>query len=301
MPARQQRLCTAAHGKANSHAIPAPTRTNLDDNLRPKMPAMLSRTQPANTYAATEDRLFGADYDLPPAPVRRRYLILSSPRSGSTMLCSALIASGHAGYPMEYLSPQNIARYRAVRGHWSATESLLDFEKRRTSRSGCFGMKLHASQYVAVFGAQVGNDRAGGKFLRGFDRFIVCHRRGKVEQAVSNILANERKVWNYDGADELRFAERHFRPLDTELISTEIARMAGEERFWRETVEKLALPALDIAYEDLAADAPATLARAFAFLGLPAPAASVRPTTRRLADEANARLKAGYLAAIGAV
>jgi LPS sulfotransferase NodH len=265
------------------------------------MPAMLPRTQPTNTFAATEDRLFGVAYDLPPVPVRRRYLILSSPRSGSTMLCSALIASGHAGYPMEYLSPQNIARYRAVRGHWSAAESQLDFEKRRTSRNGCFGMKLHANQHVAVFGPQVGEDRAGVKFLRGFDRFILCHRRGKVEQAVSNILANERKVWNYDGTDELRFADRHFRPLDTELISTEIARMAGEERFWREAVEKLGLPALDIAYEDLSADAPATLARAFAFLGLPPPEASARPTTRRLANEANARLKAGYLAAIGVV
>jgi hypothetical protein len=30
------------------------------------------------------------------------------------------------------------------------------------------------------------------------------------------------------------------------------------------------------------------------------PDASVRPTTRRLADETNAALKAGYLAAIGA-
>ena len=49
-----------------------------------------------------------------------------------------------------------------------------------------------------------------------------------------------------------------------------------------------------------ASDEPGTLARAFAFLGLPAPDGTVRPTTRRLADETNAALKAGYLAAIGA-
>jgi LPS sulfotransferase NodH len=250
--------------------------------------------------AAGEDRLFGAAYDLPPTPVRRRYVVLSSPRSGSTMLCSALIASGLAGYPMEYLSPRNIARYREVRRHWSVAESMSDFERRRTSGNGCFGIKLHANQYVAVFGPQIGGDRAGVKFLRGFDRFILCHRRGKVEQAISNILANERQVWNYDGAGKPAFAARGFQPRDVELISTEIARSAGEERFWREAVEKLGLPAIEIAYEDLASDEPGTLARAFAFLGLPAPDGSVRPTTRRLADETHAALKAGYLAAIGA-
>jgi LPS sulfotransferase NodH len=256
--------------------------------------------QPASVFANSKDRLFSSAYDLPPVAVRRRYAVLSSPRSGSTMLCSALIASGHAGYPMEYLNARNIACYREVRGHWSVTESMRDFERRRTSGNGCFGMKLHASQYVAVFGTQMSEDQPGIKFLRGFDRFILCHRRGKVEQAISRILANERQLWTYEGTGDPAFAERRFQPDDVDRISTEMARLADEERFWREIVEKLGLVAIDVAYEDLANDESTTLARAFSFLGLPTPDASVRPTTRRLADKTNADLKAGYLSAIGA-
>jgi LPS sulfotransferase NodH len=258
-------------------------------------------TLPAGVFANSKDRLFSSAYDLPSVAVRRRYAVLSSPRSGSTMLCSALIASGQAGYPIEYLNARNIACYREVRGHWSATESMRDFEQRRTSGNGVFGMKLHASQYAAVFGTQMSEDQPGIKFLRGFDRFILCHRRGKVEQAISRILANERQLWTYEGTGDPAFAERRFQPDDVDRISTEMARLADEERFWREIVEKLGLVAIDIAYEDLANDESATLARAFSFLGLPAPDASVRSTTRRLADQTNADLKAGYLAAIGAV
>jgi LPS sulfotransferase NodH len=257
-------------------------------------------TLPAGVFANSKDRLFSSAYDLPSVAVRRRYAVLSSPRSGSTMLCSALIASGQAGYPIEYLNARNIACYREVRGHWSATESMRDFERRRTSGNGVFGMKLHASQYVAAFGTQIGEDQPGIKFLRGFDRFILCHRRGKVEQAISRILANERQVWTYEGIGEPAFAERRFQAGDVDLISAEIARLTDEERFWREIAEKLDLVAMDVAYEDLANAESATLALAFAFLGLPAPATSVRPTTRRLTDKTNADMKAGYLSAIGA-
>ena len=57
--------------------------------------------------------MFGAfkpELDLPRTPVTFTYLILSQPRTGSTMITSALQASGHAGVPVEYFNHEHLRR-----------------------------------------------------------------------------------------------------------------------------------------------------------------------------------------------
>src|SRR5262245_26012767 len=51
-------------------------------------------------------------HDLPPAPKRMSYLICSSSRTGSNLLCAALWTTQMAGRPFEYLHPAAIAAYR---------------------------------------------------------------------------------------------------------------------------------------------------------------------------------------------
>ena len=45
---------------------------------------------------------FSTEMDLPKTEVKFTYLILSQPRTGSTMITSALLSSGLAGVPVEY-------------------------------------------------------------------------------------------------------------------------------------------------------------------------------------------------------
>ena len=248
---------------------------------------------------ADDDHRQASRHDLPPTIVKHRYAVLSVPRSGSTMLCSALWETGLAGRPEEYFQRRPRAQYKQRPGLWTIDAILEDVQRRRTTSNGVFGLKIHAADYADMFGQDHDNN-AGQRFLSQFDRLVLCFRRRKIDQAISNILAIERRVWTNKGSDRLEFPARLFRPADIEAISLDIARMAGQERFWRETIARTATPAIEVAYEDLAADPNAVIGRVLAFLDLRLPPESVpAPTTRRLADDSNALMKEAYLEAIG--
>ncbi len=217
------------------------------------------------------------------------------------MLCSALSQSGVAGRPDEYLSRSARKLYASRHRMWTPDSMLDDLQWRRTTPNGVFGLKAHAADFVDCFGKD-GIREAGARFLARFDRFVLCWRRSKVDQAISDMLASERKLWTHQGPEPPKTPERFFRPVDVEEISIEIARLAGQERFWRESLARLTQPVMEVAYEDLAATPDATIANVLAFLGVAAPGGmKPRPTTQRLANATNVSLKAAYLAAVGVI
>ena len=100
---------------------------------------------------------------------RRSYVVASTPRTGSTLLCRTLWGTGLVGAPKEYLNPMQLRdwevrlgspwsslRHRALggmslglvtRGRWDhqrIAQHLDRVKQRRTASSGWFGMKLHA-------------------------------------------------------------------------------------------------------------------------------------------------------------
>lgn len=215
------------------------------------------------------------------------------------MLCSALSQSGVAGQPEEFFSLSARQRYAARHRMWTPDTLLDDVQWKRTTPNGVFGIKIHAADFVDMFGKDRIHE-AGASFLGRFDRLVLCWRRSKIDQAISNILATERGLWTHRGPEHPEFPARSFRPADIEDISLEIARMAGQERFWREYVGHHSQAMLEVAYEDLATAPDATVARVLAFLDIRLPEGTrPRPTTQRLANKTNEQLKAAYLAAIG--
>jgi LPS sulfotransferase NodH len=244
--------------------------------------------------------VFDPALDWPRAPVQSRFLVLATARTGSSLVCSMLADSGVAGRPIEYLRPHNIEAYKAVRGYSSPYEILDDLKGRRTTPNGYFGLKLHPQQLMKLFGQ--GLTAEGAAFLRGFSRFVLCSRRGKLDQAISHLLAMERKVWNQtndEGAPD--FPLRQFGPGDTSSISRILMTHVLEDEFWREVIRRLDLPYVEVAYEDLSEDPAGQMARVFEFLGLGVAKADIPPpSTRKLADASNAQLREGFLKAIGA-
>lgn len=245
--------------------------------------------------ALTKQASPGAVHDFPETPVELAYLVLSAPRTGSTMLCSALVASRQAGHPAEYLHEKNIAAYTKGATEWSLAEYLAATIRRRTSPNGRFGLKLHAHQYQRLFGASPG---AGTAFLGRFGRFIRMYRRSKLDAAISDVLANERAVWNISDPTK-RPPERDFRPDDVEKIAMHLARIAAEERFWQDIAARQAAKTIAIAYEDMCADPEGEIARALLHLGVEIDLANIpKPTTVRLSGEGSERIKANFLRAI---
>ena len=96
----------------------------------------------------------GAEYDTPAggpaASSLRCYIVCSTPRSGSSLLCRALASMGIAGTPTEYFNP--------------VTRASLTARSRRTSANGVFGTKLHWEQLEQLRAESLGLGRAEPEF-----------------------------------------------------------------------------------------------------------------------------------------
>ncbi len=147
-------------------------------------------------HSSAEYRLFSPDLDCLRVETRFRYCILSSPRSGSSMLCSALRATKSAGVPLEYLNPDLMTLWvktkRPLRPEIGAY--MTDIERRRTTANGVFGQKLHFNQWAKLL-APAGEAVSLG-FLKSMDKLIFIVRRDKLAQAMSWTFAKQTMIFN---------------------------------------------------------------------------------------------------------
>ncbi len=207
--------------------------------------------------SSINDRLYESEFaldsrfDLPPTQVKNKYVILSTPRSGSTFLCSALHASNVAGVPFEYFHYSLLPKLGHPEIH---TELIMPyFEKLQSSRTtsnGMFGMKFHFLQYQRLFDH---NDH-GIDFLLNFDKFILTYRRDKVLQAISMLLAIENNVWSRNIITEAEKLGRPFKSNDADTITKFVNDLIVQENAWRDITAKIGIIPLEIAYEDLYSD-----------------------------------------------
>lgn len=241
--------------------------------------------------------VFGVENDFPEAKTTMPYILLASPRTGSSMLASGLFASGLAGNPAEYLHPLYREHYARTKGTNDLRTYLSDLARRRTSPNGRFGMKVHVHQFRELFGK---SPEHGVRFLKQFRRFVHIYRRDKVEQAISWMLARQRLVWNVEDASKVP-AERTYRPEDDEVIAKYLQRAVDFDRTWQKLQAAYALqPSIDVAYEDLVANTPAEVARVLRHLDVEtAPDALPLPATVKLAGRGSQEIKQGFLRSIG--
>lgn len=233
-----------------------------------------------------------------------KYLILSSPRTGSTMLAAALNASGLAGRAKEYFHLDTLAQHH----HPEATKQGMfayyaDVVAANTTANDVFGMKLHYNQFHHVFGGKAIGLQSGVSFVKSFDRHVLVYRRDKILQAVSELLATKTDLWNTADSKAAGRAGKEFSEADMPLLTRILGRQLSEEYAWRSLLEDFAIPFHQIAYEDLAADAAGEFAKLVAYLAIPGLDALAPSTeTVKLTDTAaTAAIKQRVLAALGAV
>lgn len=207
------------------------------------------------------------DRDFPgPNAVTRRYAILSSPRSGSTLLSRALYETGKAGDPQEYFNPPllQVERERTGRADLNINQFLRRMEKRRTSPNGVFGIKMHFSQMLAVHGSRKVTP-AMGEFLRKFSGLVWIRRRDRLAQGVSQAIARRTNVWSSEDSRFKKDPDVKIHPVEVlDGLRMVCADDAGWERILR--VEKL--PVLEIWYEDLVERFEPEMRRVIDHLGL---------------------------------
>jgi LPS sulfotransferase NodH len=78
----------------------------------------------------------------------RAYLICTTPRSGSTLLCRYLTATGCAGVPDEYLFEKTLPRFYGKHGVSDFPSYFRALLENETTPNGVFGLKLMSAPDV---------------------------------------------------------------------------------------------------------------------------------------------------------
>jgi LPS sulfotransferase NodH len=203
------------------------------------------------------------------------YLVCATQRSGSTLLCKALSATGVAGRPEEYFEaleatglPAQPRDYLPVLGDELAlpplrhgdplppfAERLEAARRAGTTPNGVFGAKVMWS-YGAPVLAALGSDPGV--------RWVLVRRRDKLRQAISLWRAIQTRQWN---ADDAAGGEAAYSRAAIDALRE---RLAGEEAAWERWLAGRDPLVLD--YDDFASQPGDAVAAVLRHIGVEAPA-----------------------------
>lgn len=265
-----------------------------------------SRSQRAEARARSSEQFkFAEDAsaarDLPFAQCRRRYIVCSLQRTGSSLLCRALTDTGLAGQPLEFLHPRMVKALLERFGRETTTvpEMMQFLERHRCTANGVFGVKVHFDQMERIDK----NEGAAQRYLGRFDVAILVYRRDKLFQAISYERAIQSLYWEADKTDVLERARAWpvtYKPL---AIAKHLVTFIQQEARWHSLLKQCGIPVLLVAYEDLVGDFPGRMQAIAGFIGDPdlAKVQFADPPHQKLSDAINEEWAARFLADIRGV
>ncbi len=242
------------------------------------------------------------------------YIICTSPRSGSTLLCSLLAATGCCGAPGSHFHKPSLtdwlADYSLARSDYDNEEEALAAvfdaaKKRGQAGTEIFGLRLQRDSFAyfiqqlgVVYGPQaVHRDRLRAAFGRIL--FIHLTRQDTLDQAISYLRAQQSGLWHRapDGSELERLAPPAPAVYDAAAIASRMAVLRGANAAWERWFEREGITPLRLSYENLAADPQGALAAILVQLGLDVGAAAgVQAGVARLADTTSREWKARFVA-----
>ena len=220
------------------------------------------------------------------APPTRSYIVASTPRSGSSLLCDGLALTGVLGVPVEYFNP---VHREALAARWGCGSHLSGYLgglcRMRTTPEGVFAAELHWEHALrlreelgrtgAATGAAAGARPTGldldaeifERVLPGL-RYIRIIRQDVDKQAVSFCIAAQTGRWGDIPGQDLGggVAEPIYRFEDVDRCRRWIE---ATELAWDRFFRRNAIAPLEVVYEDFVTDYVATFERIAAFLEVP--------------------------------
>lgn len=217
-------------------------------------------------------------------PHQLAYLLCATPRSGTTMLCDLLAASGQAGSPQSYFRRQDVgARARA----WGLrTENFADEREfnraylravldEGAGETGIFGLRLMwgtVEEVVERFGWLHPAALADELFEEIFGRLVYIHvsRSDKLAQAISLLKAEQSGLWHVaaDGSPRQKTVAQGAAGYDARRIEELMEELVRDDAAWGDFFFKHAINPVKITYEALAACPGTEVGKIFAALGL---------------------------------
>lgn len=230
------------------------------------------------------------------------YMICTTPRSGSTLLCRMLTATGVAGQPASLFYRPDMADWEErlkIRPERAASETarlqaiLQAARLRGRGNTPVFGLRQQWPSFEFLCRClarhQPGSpgDRAHLERAFGPLRFIHLRRADKQAQAVSYLRARQSGLWHVgaDGAELERTAPAQPAVYDAAALRHWADQLAAYDDGWEQWFAQQQITPIRLTYEALALAPIAELRRALAQLGLNGDAAErVVVDTRKMAD-----------------
>jgi trehalose 2-sulfotransferase len=262
------------------------------------------------------------------------YLVCATPRSGSTLLCEALKATGVAGRPEEYFEavpttgvrrdprdylaglddphalalvsgdrPDEHPPYSSLRDVTRYADHLARVREWGTTPNGVFGAKIMWGQLadLAVLAAE---DRAcrglsyADLLARLFDdpRYVWVRRRDSVRQAVSLWRAMQTQFWRAELEPPVARPGGPEPRYSFPALRHLTRLLCDQDAAWERFFATLPTPPLVLTYEELSADLARAVRRTLAHLGVPPPAGPLPapPKMRRQSDALSEAWVAAY-------
>lgn len=249
------------------------------------------------------------------------YLVCATPRSGSTLLCEMLAATGRAGQPLEHFEvlrhsglPRQPREYFDDADPIDVPDHLAPLEPgepesepaqtwwARTLTAGLsdndvWGGKLmwgHVEDFLSrvreLDGLTGASLETALRALLGEPKLVYVARQDKISQAVSLWRAVQTQAWRSNGGRPSRDESRY----EFGAIDHLVARLEDHDRAWRSWFAGSGFAPLDLSYESLEDDPRACVASVLRALELPDEDVPTPPTARQR-DERSEEWVARYL------
>jgi LPS sulfotransferase NodH len=229
------------------------------------------------------------------------YIIASTQRSGTHLLCNILRSTGVAGSPEEFFMSKPGETWEE---RWNAPSRAGYIERvfqNNTGANGAFGAvvmwsyferMLQMLQEVREYNRFSGAELLAQLFNR--PKYIWTRRRNRVEQAVSWAMACQTGVWaQKGGVTSQPCATPNF---DFKVIDEWCNRIAAHETSWANYFRENHIEPVVLYYEDIVASHRTAAERVLEFLALPLPHRMEipAPAVEKQANEISAQWAASY-------
>lgn len=238
------------------------------------------------------------------------YIVAATPRSGSTLLCELLKASGVAGRPNEdFQALRATNRSRQPRQYFDGVDGdfveklaptepgspetdagfakrLADSRDNSTTDNGVYGTKVmwgyfddFAQRLATLPGlADASLDEALEATFPNL-RFVQIQRRDKIGQAISLWTAVQTRTWRDEGEGDAPAVEPFY---DFAAIDHLVRLQTDHEEAWTAWLAEHDFPVKTVVYEELAEDPQAHVRSVIEWLGVPgADTAEIPPPKMR--------------------
>lgn len=233
------------------------------------------------------------------------YVICTSPRSGSTLLCRLLREVGDAGLPGSHFHEPSLEKWLGYYGfrkdEFSTQKDALKavFHSAYEHGKGAgqvFGLRLQRHSFrffveqLSILYPSISDDKLRMEAAFGRTLFVHLKRENKLDQAISYVKATQSGLWHKapDGTELERRSEPQELVYDATAIAAQLELSEQMEAEWEAWFANEQIQPLRMTYNELSVAPYPTLMRVLEALGLDyEPKANVTPSIAKLADATN--------------